>query len=58
MSGQKVNIMNETKYLGMVTDKHMNFKNYMDTVKLKLNQANELLAKLRHYVNPMLLRTR
>ena len=50
--------MNETKYLGIVTDKHMNFRNYMDAVKLKLNQANELLAKLRHYVNPILLRTR
>ena len=50
--------MNETKYLGIVTDKHMNFRNYMDAVKLKLNQANELLAKLRYYVNPILLRTR
>ena len=29
----------------------------MDTVKLKLNRANGLLAKLRHYVNPILLRT-
>ena len=29
----------------------------MDTVKLKLNSANGLLAKLRHYVNPTLLRT-
>ena len=30
----------------------------MDTVKLKLNRANRLLAKLRHYVNPTLLRTK
>ena len=29
----------------------------MDTVKLKLNRENSLLAKLRHYVNPILLRT-
>ena len=29
----------------------------MDTLKLKLNQANGLLAKLRYYVNPILLRT-
>ena len=56
-SGQKVNIMKETKYLGMIMDEHLTFKNHMDTVKLKLNRANGLLAKLRHYVNPTLLRT-
>ena len=49
--------MKETKYLGMVMDEHLTFKNHMDTVKLKLNRANGLLAKLRHYVNPILLRT-
>ena len=41
----------------MVMDEHLTFKNHMDTVKLKLNRANGLLAKLRHYVNPILLRT-
>ena len=49
--------MKETKYLGMVMDKHLTFKNHMDIVKLKLNKSNALLAKLRHYVNPILLRT-
>ena len=49
--------MKETKYLGMIMDEHLTFKNHMDTVKLKLNRANGLLAKLRHYVNPALLRT-
>ena len=49
--------MKETKYLGMVVDEYLSFKNHMDTVKLKLNRANSLLAKLRHYVNPTLLRT-
>ena len=29
----------------------------MDTVKPKLHPTNGLLAKLRHYVNPILLRT-
>ena len=57
ISGQKVNIMKETKYLGMIMDEHLTFKNHMDTVKLKLNRANGLLAKLRHYVSPKLLRT-
>ena len=49
--------MKETKYLGMIMDEHLTFKNHMDTVKLKLNRANGLLAKLRHYVNLKLLRT-
>ena len=49
--------MKETKYLGMVMDEYQTFKNHMDTVKLKLIRANGSLAKLRHYVNPALLRT-
>ena len=57
ISGQRIN-MKEVKYLGMIMDEHLSFKNHMDTVKLKLNRANRLLAKLRHYVNPTLLRTR
>ena len=57
ISGQKIHIMKETKYLGMVIDEHLTFKNDVDTVKLKLNRANSLLAKLRHYVNLILLRT-
>ena len=56
-SGQKRNIMKEAKYLGMVMDEHLTFKNHMGTVKLKLKIENGLLAKLRHYVNPILLRT-
>ena len=48
ISEQKINIKKETKYLGMVMDKQLAFKNHMATAKLKLNQANGLLAKLRH----------
>ena len=57
ISGQKINIIKETKDLGMVLDEHLTFKNHMDTEKQKLNRANGLLAKLRHYVNPVLPRT-
>ena len=31
ISGQKIKIMKETKYLGMVMDEHLIFKNPMDT---------------------------
>ena len=58
ISGQKINIMKEIKYLGIIMDEHLTFKNHMNIVKLKPNRANGLLlAKLRHYVNPALLRT-
>ena len=57
ISEQKTNIMKETKYLRMVMDEHLTFQNHTNTVKLRLNRANSLLAKLRHYVNPVLLRT-
>ena len=57
ISGQKINIMKETKYLGMVMDEHLTFKNHMDTVNLNINRANGLLARLRYYINPTLLRT-
>ena len=49
--------MKKAKYLGMVMDEHMTFQNHMDPMKLKLNRANGLLTTLRHYVNPVLLRT-
>ena len=57
ISGQKINIMKETKYLGMVMDENLTFKNHMDTVNLNINRANGLLARLRYYINPTLLRT-
>ena len=50
ISGQKVNIMKETKYLGMIMAEHLTFKNRMDTVKLKLNRANGLLFRTLHYL--------
>ena len=56
-SGQKINIMKETKYLGMVMDEYLTFKNHMDTVNLNINRENGLLARLRYYINPTLLRT-
>ena len=38
-------------------DEHLTFKNHMDTVNLNINRANGLLARLRCYINPTLLRT-
>ena len=38
-------------------DENLTFKNHMDTVNLNINRANCLLARLRYYINPTLLRT-
>ena len=56
ISGQKINIVKEAKYLGLKLDQHLTFKQHMHTIKLKLNKANGLLAKIR-YVNSKLLKT-
>ena len=45
ISGQKINIAKEAKYLGLKLGQHMTFKQHMLTIKLKLNRANSLLAK-------------
>ena len=41
ISVQKINIMKNI------------MKSHMSAVKLKLNRANGLLTKLRHYINPI-----
>ena len=35
ISGQKMNIMKETNYLGIIMDEHLIFKNHMDTKQIK-----------------------
>ena len=45
ISAQKINIIKNI------------MKSHMNTVKLKLNRANGLLTKLRHYINPKLPET-
>ena len=56
-SGQKINIVKEAKYLGIVRDEHLTFIKHMELLKKKLNRANGILAKIRFYVSPALLRT-
>ena len=56
-SGQKTNIVKEAKYLGLMLDQHLTFKQHMYTIKLKLNTASSLLAKIRYHVDSRLLKT-
>ena len=57
ISGQKINIILKTKYLGLILDEHLTFKYHLENLKLKLNRANCLLSKIRYFVKFPLLRT-
>ena len=46
-----------TKYLGVLLDKHLLFKDHINTLKQKLNRANGILAKLRHHLPFDILKT-
>ena len=48
ISGQKINIISETKYLGLILDEHLTFKYHLQNLKLKLNRANCFLSKIRY----------
>ena len=50
--------MKEAKYLGMIMDEHLTFKNHMDTVKLKLNSKwviSQVKALCEFSIRPLLV---
>ena len=57
ISGQKINLISQTKYLEFILDEHLTFQYHLQNLKLKLNRANCLLSKIRYYVKFPLLRT-
>ena len=58
ISGQKIKKLSKTKYLGLLfLDENISFKYNLDIIKLKLNRANCLLSKIKHYVRAPLLTT-
>ena len=56
LSGQKINTSKSTKYLGIILE-HLIFDKQLEAVKNKLNRANGILAKLRHFTSKDILRT-
>ena len=46
-----------TKYVGVLIDKHLLFKDHIKILKQKLNRANGILAKLRHHLPSDILKT-
>ena len=57
LNGQKNRQKTCTKYLGVLIDEHLLFKDRIDFLKQKLNGANSILAKLRHYLPSDSLKT-
>ena len=57
ISGQKIIPTTHTKYLGILMDEHLSWDQHLRMLKQKLSRANELLAKVRCYLSPNLLRT-
>ena len=57
ISGQKINMISQTKYLGLILDEHLTFKYHLQNLKVKLNSANCLLSKIRYHVKFPLLQT-
>ena len=57
ISGQKINNVNETKYLSIYLDEHLTWNFQLNKIKTKLSRSCGLLAKLRYHVKTELLWT-
>ena len=57
LSDQKIRQKTCTKYLGVLLDEHLLFKDHINTLKQKLNRANGILDKLRHHLPSDILNT-
>ena len=57
ISGQKITRTTHTRYLGILMDQHISWNQHLKMLKQKLSRANRLLAKVRYYLSPKLLRT-
>ena len=57
LTGQKIRQKTCTKYLGVLLDEHLLFKDHINTLKQKLNRANGIMAKLRYHLPFDILKT-
>ena len=57
ISGQKINAVNKTKYLGIYLDEHLTWNFQLNQIKTKLSRSCGLLAKWRYHVKTELLGT-
>ena len=51
VSGKKIPLSKETRYLGVILDENLTFQSQIASLKKKLSRAVGILAKLRHYLS-------
>jgi hypothetical protein len=57
LNGETLKEVNFAKYLGVLIDNKLSWKNQIDAIKLKLSKGVGLLAKIRHFVPHNVLRS-
>ena len=57
ISGQKIHITNNVKYLGLTLNEFLNWNTQLGLLRNKLNRGIGLLSKIRHFVPKHLLKT-
>ena len=51
LNGKRLYPINSVKYLGVKLDKHLTWKPHIDGTSTKVNKANTMLSKIRHFVD-------
>ena len=57
LCGKKLFTNKSVKYLGVILDEGLQWNFHINQLCLKLNKANAILCKIRHYVNEATLRS-
>ena len=56
MEGNKLERVNKTKYLGVVLDSKINWKDHINYITNKISRSSYILSKIRHFVNLPILK--
>ena len=57
LNGKRLYPTSSVKYLGVRIDSNLNWKEHLNATAIKLNKANAILSKVRHYVNESTLKS-
>ena len=57
LNGKRLYPTNSVKYLGIYIDDNLNWKQQISDIVIKLNKANSILSKLRHFINRKTLKS-
>ena len=57
LNGKRLYPTNSVKYLGIDIDDNLNWKQQISDIVIKLNKANSILSKLRHFINRKTLKS-